>query len=181
MRPCRIGDHRFVCCHKEIVMRLVDDRSRILGLINPIDALVALVVIVVLAGVGMALFGTPGEPAVETATIEYDLLVPRVEAFDPDAIAEGDVVNELTGGELGVVVSVREEPASLDVLEEGGLVWYESTAISNVLIRVRSEATVTEQGYAVRGILVRENAVTNIWTTGFQARAAYVTDIEAVR
>lgn len=162
-------------------MRLVDDRSRILGLVNPIDALVVLAVLVAIGVFGVLLFGTPGEEALQTATVEFDLLVPRVEVFDPESISVGDVVNETTGGEIGTVVSVTEEPASLDVLEDGKLVWYESTTLKNIRIRVRAEATVTDQGYMVRGVTIRENAIANIWTTGFEAPRAYITNVEAVQ
>jgi len=162
-------------------MRLVDDRSRILGLVNPIDALVVLAVLVAIGVFGVLLFGTPGEEAAQSATVEFDLLVPRVEVFDPESVSPGDIVNETTGGELGTVVSVTEAAASLDVLKDGGLVWYESTTLKNVRIRVRAEATVTDQGYTVRGVTIRENAIVNVWTTGFEAPKAYITDVEVVQ
>jgi hypothetical protein len=162
-------------------MRVLDDRSRLFGLINPID-LVALIGILAAVGVVLVLlYGAPGEAEADTVPIEFDVLAVRLYAFDAESIVIGETLAEQTAGALGEVVSVTVEPASLDVLTDEGLVWKDSETMVNVRIRVRAEAVETEAGYAVRGLPIRENGMLNVSTRGFGAQKAYITDVEAVQ
>ena len=160
-------------------MRLLDERSRLFGLINPIDLLVLAAAIVAIVAVAVALFGAPGEEPQATVEIEFDVLAVRLEAFDADAVVPGDVLVEKTGGPLGEIESVSVEPAQLDVATEDGIVWVESATLKTVRIHVRAEAIDTDGGYLVRGIPIRENALLNVYTKRFQATKAYITAVEA--
>lgn len=164
----------------DVSVRLIDDRCRFLGLINPIDGLV---VAALLVGVGVAcamLFGAPSTIE-DVVIIEYDLLVPRLESFDPDSIAVGDVVTKTNVGEIGQVVSIVRERALVDTMTDSGLVWVESAGLETIRIRLRTEAAVTDEGYSVRGVMIRENAVLSIHTPGFESDRATVTDVEVAQ
>lgn len=162
-------------------MRLVDERYRLFGLINPVDLVVLFAILAVAAAAALLLFGAPGKAEQKSATIEFDVLAVRLEEFNPSSLKVGEILTERTAGKLGEIVSIKVEPASLDVVKGDKLVWEQSAVLKNVRIRVRANALVTDAGYVVRGVAIRENTMVNVFTPGFEADHSYVTNVKLVK
>ena len=93
-------------------MKILDEKSRLFGVINPVDLLLILGVIVVLFIVASVLFPnvSPTKSA-PSEVVRATILVGGVRGFVPTSIKVGDPMNRKTGGKMGKVTDVKAQPA----------------------------------------------------------------------
>jgi len=154
-------------------LRILDDRKRLFGIVNPIDAIVIVAIIVGVAVVANVLFGV--NPAtVRTGhgskTIEMVFLCPTVREFDPSLIGKGDKVTKLSGASvMGNVESVRSEQALLESpLVPSGPKVYKSAITTDVFVTVRGTGDISADGVFMGDEQIRVNMVLDLllprWT-----------------
>jgi hypothetical protein len=159
-------------------VRLFDEKYRILGIINPLDVLV----IIVLAALAFVAFGLlSDEPATvaETRTITYSLVCPAVPASSDGLVSVGDPITKLGVGEIGTVTAVTSVPSPFEQWDGERVVVYESELLVDIVITVEAEAQDTDLGYLVSGVVLRNNTVLAIATKTFEFSTAQVLDLEA--
>jgi hypothetical protein len=143
-------------------LRILDDRKRLFGIVNPIDAIVIVAIIVGAVVVANVLFGV--NPATVSTghgskTIEMVFMGPTVRKFDPSLISKGDKVTKLGGASvMGNVESVRSEPALLEspLVPKGSKV-YKSQLTTDVFITVRGMGDISADGVFMGDEQIRAN------------------------
>lgn len=163
-------------------MRVIDEKYRLFGIINPIDLAVMLVIILAGVFVARVVFGVGAgmnAPGIDTATVT--MVAAKVRDVEKSKLEPGTTVRKKNGTPLGEIVSVRIEPALTEVpTADGRLVQARSELLSDVTIVLRSRGTQTEQGFDVDGTLVRENMEVQFSTPTFQAMGR-IQDLEISR
>lgn len=160
-------------------MRLLDEKHRLFGLVNPIDALVVIVLIAA-ALVAYGLLSDEPEPEVETQTIVYSLWCRKMPGSVEGLVSVGDTVSKLGSSTIGTVVGVTTQPSVLEQMDEGETVVRESKLLTDMVITVEAEAQETDLGYLVNGILLRNNTVLAVNTKTFEYSNGQILDLEAV-
>lgn len=160
-------------------MRLLDEKHRLFGLVNPIDALVVIVLIAA-ALVAYGLLSDEPEPEVETQTITYSLWCRKIPGDATGLVSAGDTVSKLGSSTIGTVVGVATQPSLLEQMDEGETVVRESELLTDLILTVETEAQETELGYLVNGVLLRNNTVMAINTKTFEFSNGQILDLEAV-
>jgi hypothetical protein len=160
-------------------VRLLDEKHRLFGLVNPIDALVVIVLIAA-ALVAYGLLSDEPEPEVETQTIVYSLWCRKMPGSVEGLVSVGDTVSKLGSSTIGTVVGVTTQPSVLEQMDEGETVVRESKLLTDMVITVEAEAQETDLGYLVNGILLRNNTVLAVNTKTFEYSNGQILDLEAV-
>ncbi len=149
---------------------MVDEKGRLLGLINIIDLAVVLGLLLVLAfGVRKFFSINPGyQPEAKTARVL--LLVEGVRQPTIDAIALGDRVREKnSNGYFGTITDLEVEPATEMVATAAGeLLESEIPGRYNLFITLESPAEVTEEYIKITGQQVRIGLTPTIRTQIYQ-------------
>lgn len=120
-------------------LRLVDDKGRLLGLINVIDLLALLLVVAVIARFGAGLLLKEGpNPEKEKQPVEVLVLIEAVRQASVNAIQVGDqVIETKTNFPLGEITETRVEPAKIfKQLTDGTFVEQESSSRFDVWVTV---------------------------------------------
>jgi hypothetical protein len=159
-------------------MRLLDERYRLFGIVNPIDLVV---ILVVLAGAFVAanlLFGKAQPQAVQknTIPITYSLRFEnlRKSYADVSNFKVGDQVQKSGGKPIGKVASWRVEPSPRELLTALGAKAYSVTPspeYRDVIITVKADAEKTAMGLLVADVQIRNNAGIPILTPTFEGVA----------
>lgn len=143
-------------------MRILDDRKRLFGIVNPIDAIVIVAVLVAVVVVANVLFGV-NESALRVShgnkTIEMVFLSPSVRNFNLSLVSKGDKVTKLGGASvMGNVESVRFTKAQTeDPLANGGLKVSSSELFSDVYVTVRGTGDISADGVFMGDEQLRAN------------------------
>jgi len=159
-------------------VRILDDRYRLFGIINPVDLIAVLIVV---AGVFVAanmLFGdsTPTAVTAETVPVTFSVLYPDVplNVFESADFTEGDVVNKVGGKPLGKLVSWESTPSVQDVEIDGKLVPVVSPSKVDVVLKVEGEAESTKKGLLVGDVLIKNNLSVQVETPDFQGKSRII-------
>lgn len=159
-------------------MRILDDRYRLFGIINPVDLIAVLVVI---AGVFVAanmLFGDSQPTAVtkETVPVTFSVFYPSVpkEVYESADFAEGEIVAKVGGKPLGTLVSWETTPSVQNIEVDGRLVAVESPTTIDVILEVEGEAEKTKKGLLVGDVLVKNNLSVQVETPDFQGKSRII-------
>lgn len=161
-------------------MRLIDDKNRLFGLVNPIDLLVLAVLVVVALIAANVLFGIFETGDGDLVDVEFEIVALGVREYQPGQVSVGDEVFSAVAGRLGEVVAVDAYPSQIEVLgPEGQAVVVDSELASDVRITVRGRGAADPLGYLVGGVRIQSNSRIDIVTAGLEAERAYVSSVEA--
>lgn len=162
-------------------MKLLDDKMRLFGLVNPVDVL-AVVVLVAVAVVGYTLLtGAPPAPPSETGTIEVVFLAQGIPGVQDGFASKGDIAARIGGtGKMGTVESFTVEPAVREVNDStGALVVGRSEVTKDVYVTVRGAGAVTDTGINLGDERIRLNQIFDLQLPRFQM-SARVLSVERV-
>lgn len=141
-------------------MRLIDDKGRLLGLINIVDLAVILLLAAVATRLGLKSRLLRAVNPSSLKTVEVVLLVEDVRPATADALAEGDTIfNTKSNAVLGKLVQKEVVPALKEVeTADGQLVLAEAPYRKDVYITVRGQGQVTENVIILGGYEMRVGA-----------------------
>ena len=164
-------------------MKLIDKNYRLFGIINPIDLIVALVLIAVVAVAANVLFdvSVAPTPTASQGTVRLEV-VGQIVNDGPDLyLEEGDPVSRLGGaGTMGTVLEYDFEPVVReDVDLDGNLKLNESTRFSELTLVIEGPGTVTADGVSIGSEQVRQNQSMDLLLPRFQI-GVRVVDFETV-
>jgi len=148
-------------------MRLINDKGRIFGLVNPVDALITLAILGFIFVVGWLVVtrGDVSLPGVKQTTIKATFLVPAARPEVPDYLRNGDrVKNDTSKADLGEIVEMRFEKAQVEVpTDSGELSLGESPLFKDIYITVEAEGRSTDSMLMINGdiLSVGKNYVLN--------------------
>ncbi|MDY0086972.1 MAG: DUF4330 family protein [Coriobacteriia bacterium] len=159
-------------------MRLIDDRNRLFGLVNPIDLLVLAIVVVAVLVAANVLFGIFEHKSDDLVDIEFEVVALGVRDFDPSQVTVGDDLYSSVAGRLGKIVDVEVRPSQIEVLgaDEDSVV-VESRLAVDVHMTVAAEGTADPLGFLVGGVRIQNNSRLDIVTSGLEAERAYVSSV----
>lgn len=132
-------------------MRLVDDRGRLFGLVNLVDAVVVLLVLA-LAGAGAyKVMALRAGPVRTPRTVELTLLAPEVRQATVAVVQEGARVWEHdSSAPFGVIARVEVRPATEHLATpDGRWVLAELPERYDLLVTLRVPALVSEEAITV--------------------------------
>lgn len=154
-------------------MRLLDDRSRLFGVVNPVDLVVVVLLLVVALVVANVLFGrtpvvSPGSAAKKD--MEVVLVARDVLGFDPSYLKKSDVVSKVGGsGTMGKLVSVEAKPSVRESFDAAGDVEAaESPIAKDVYLTVAGKGTLSDEAVSLGDELIRQNMAMDVMTSRFQ-------------
>lgn len=144
-------------------MKLLDDRKRLFGIVNPVDFVAILLAIAAVVLLASVLFGkSPTAPVTggDGGTVEV-VLLGSVTDCDELQYELGQEVSRLGGtGVMGTLEKVDITPARREVFrEDGSTVMAESTTFVDVRMVVRGKGEITEDGASIGDQLIRQNQV----------------------
>ena len=146
-------------------MRLIDDRYRLFGLINPIDLLVLLLVVAACVAGVQLLRQVSAETGAEQS-FEYTMIARNVRDWNDDLVKPGETVSS-AAGPIGTVTSVTTKPTQVEFPTANGTVVRPSQLEKDVYIRVRSKGNADGGAYMVSGVRIQNNARADIRTEHF--------------
>lgn len=154
-------------------MRLLDDRSRLFGVVNPVDLVVVLLLLVMALVVANVLFGrtpvvSPGTGAkkdMEVVLVARDLLT-----YDPAYVKKGATVSKVGGsGTMGKLASIEAKPAVHEVTDDTGAVkTVESQLYKDVYLTVKGKGTLTDDAVSIGDEQIRQNMQLDVMTSKYQ-------------
>lgn len=158
-------------------MKLLDEKMRLFGLINPVDILaVILVLAVAVVGYSLLTGESPAAPPSESGTIEVVFLAQGIPEPQQDFAAVGDVAARVGGtGEMGSVSDIKVERAVKEVTDADGVIkTAESELVRDVYITVRGTGAVTDTGINLGDERIRLNQVFDLQLPRFQMAARVI-------
>ena len=164
-------------------MKILDERSRLFGIVNPVDLVaivalvaVALVVANVLFGVKAATVRSP------TGLVRATVFVSSIRNFTPGSIKIGDPVNRKSGSAMGRVTALRSEPSlNEEVTALGTFNEVRSKLYTDAYITIEGKGDITATSANIQDEQIRTNQEIDIQTPMFESLRARITAIEKVR
>jgi hypothetical protein len=163
-------------------VRLIDDRNRLFGLVNPIDLFVLAVLFVALLVVVNVLFGVFEFGDSDLVDVQFDVTALGVRGFETDQVQVGDEIHSVVAGRLGEIVAVNSYPSQVEIVGEDGQVRVvDSKLLTDVRMTVRGRGSADALGYLVGGVRVQNNTRLDVVTSEFEAERAYVSSVEPAK
>lgn len=165
-------------------MKLLDDKKRLFGIVNPVDLLVVLALLAVAFVVASVLFDlrAPKPTAGGSTTVRTTILAGAVREFDPKSVRPGDPAQRKGGGALGKVVAVRVQPAIEEVAtSDGKLVKVTSPFLQDVFVTIEGPGDITASTAFMGNEPLRTNAEFDLQTPLFEAAKAKVVSISKAK
>ena len=155
-------------------MRILNDRYRLFGIINPVDLLVLVIVVVLAFVVADVMFGAGDYGGVAAETMEIVVVAENVKHFEADSLMIGDVISDKRGGDvIGTLVGIRIEPSKLEGMDaSGAVVVGDSTMLEDVYLTIRGEARITDEGVMFGSVIVRVNRSIDVATSLFEFKGS---------
>ncbi|MDA3935771.1 MAG: DUF4330 domain-containing protein [Actinomycetota bacterium] len=155
-------------------MRILNDKYRLFGIINPVDLLVLAIVAVLAFVIADVMFGSGDFGDAATETMEIVFVVENVKNFDADSLRIGDVISDKRGGDvIGTLVGMRTEPSKLEGMDaSGAVVVGDSTMLENVYLTIQGEARTTDEGVMFGSVTVRVNRSIDVATPLFEFKGS---------
>lgn len=163
-------------------MRVLDEKYRLFGLINPIDLIVLLGVAAFALVAANVLFGAFKPPAEKKSEpMVAVIVVPKVKNFDPSSVPVGDLVTNTKGGStIGKVVSVKVEPmVTENTTAEGEFKTATSREFVDVSFTISGDARKTREGIVFGNVPIRVNRILTIATTAFEGEGRVLSVVSA--
>lgn len=162
-------------------MRLIDDQSRLFGLINPVDLLVVAIAVVAVLVVANVLFGVFEPDAGDLVDVEFEVVALGVRDFKPGQVTVGNEIHSSVAGRLGTIETVDSRPSHIEVLgPDGDPVVVDSELAQDVFMTVKAKGVPDSLGYLVGGVRIQNNSRVDIVTPGLEAERAYVSWVNEV-
>ena len=159
-------------------MKILDRDYRLFGVINPIDAVVVLLVLAVGVVGYTFLRGNSGAPIVggdDLITVKATLLVREMRVGDV-SVEAGDEVVKVGTGTMGEVTGVSLSPTLREVpTAEGDLRVVESKLQQDVAITLQGKGRFAKGGVMMGDVLMAVNEQIDIKTPRFSAKATVYT------
>jgi hypothetical protein len=161
-------------------VKILDEKSRLFGMVNPVDLLLIVAVIAALFIAATVLFPSvsPTKPAAKD-TVQATILVGGVRNYVPGSIKVGDPVNRKTGGKMGKVVTVDAVPATFEEPTAAGtLKKATSTLFTDIYITIEGPGQINPGVSAFMGDeQLRSNQDIDIQAPTFEAMRSKVLGI----
>lgn len=153
-------------------MKILDRNYRLFGVVNPVDLLVALLILAVVSvGYFMLRGGSAAGSRNDAVDAEVMLLVREMRDVSLN-IEVGDEMIKTGIGTIGHVASVTERPSTREVpTADGELKVVDSTLFTEAIIVVEGEGRLTDAGAVVGDVLVAANELIEVKTPRFSAKA----------
>lgn len=159
-------------------MRIIDDKSRLFGIVNPIDLLVLAILVAAVLVASNVLFGTFEQDSGDLVDIEFEVVALAVRDYEPSQVSAGDELSSSVAGRLGKIMDVEVRPSEIEVLgPDGNSAVVESKLTEDVFMTVAAQGTPDPLGYLVGGVRIQNNSRLDIVTPGLEAERAYVTAV----
>lgn len=154
-------------------MKLLDEKKRLFGLVNPVDLVAILVVLALVAALANVLFGASlGESAAPAEGGDTIEMVASMLLSDIDQIQYelGEDVSRAGGlGVMGTLVSLESEPYVREVYDaEGNPVLVESPTTQRVTMVIRGTGHFTDSTVTMGSEKVRQNMTFDLQLPHFQ-------------
>ena len=133
-------------------MKLIDKKGKLFGLVNAIDAVIALVIIVIAAGaVYKFAFMDKTSTVTPMVPVNYTVEIKQVRDFVMDNVKEGDTFYDAaSGGAIGKITKIEYSPAKEPMgLLDGTMIMAEVENRYDVLFTVEAEASTSGDVYFV--------------------------------
>ncbi len=142
-------------------MKLLDDRKRLFGIINPVDLVAIALAVVAVLVLASVLFGrSPTAPVAPSSdnTVEV-VLTGTVMEFDELQFEVGQEVSRVGGGGvMGTLESFDVRPAEREVYsDEGTASVTESLMSFEIRMVVRGKGAITQTGASIGAERIRQN------------------------
>ena len=150
-------------------MKLIDRNGRLFGKISVVDVLVILVVAVM----ALALYVTGRQAQSSTSTVNstitYQVQVRGIRTYLAQAVKEGDYLydqDRSSGGSLGEILSIEEEPgSSLATLDSGTMEVVPMEDSVNLLLTVKGSGIISDGRYLLNRVYdLGVNSARNFYT-----------------
>jgi hypothetical protein len=143
-------------------LRILDDKKRLFGIVNPIDAIVIVAVLVGIVVIANVLFGvnpTSVRVGHGSKPVEIVWTAKGVHDFVPADLKVGQKVTRSGGASvMGNIVAVRSAPATEEALTADGAIKLATSPFDrDVFITIRGRGDVTEDGAFLGDEQVRVN------------------------
>jgi len=164
--------------HDWIRVRLIDDRGRLFGLVNPIDLLVLAMVVVAVLVAANVLFGIFEGDRSDLVDVKFEVVALGVREFEPGQVSAGDQLYSSVAGRLGEIVAVEVVPSQIEVLgPDGEAVVVDSGLAVDIRMTVVGRGSADGLGYLVGGVRIQKNSRIDVVTAGLEAQRAYVSSV----
>lgn len=142
-------------------MKLLDEKSRIFGIVNPVDLVAILLAVLVVFVLGSVLFGKSPTGAMTSAgdkTIEI-VLKGTVPQYTDYQFKAGQEISRVSGaGVMGTVTSVEIVPATKESYTAAGVATATvSPLFVDVVLVVRGTGSITNVGASIGPERIRQN------------------------
>ena len=164
-------------------MKILDERSRLFGIVNPVDLVAIVALVAVALAAANVLFGVKA-PTVQSPTglVRATVFSGSIRNFVPGSIKIGDSVNRKSGSAMGKVIAVKSAPSvNEEVTALGKLKEARSQLLTDVYITIEGKGDITAVSANIEDEQLRSNQEIDIQTPMFEAIRARVTTIEKVR
>jgi hypothetical protein len=161
-------------------VKILDEKSRLFGIINPVDLLLVVVVLAVVVIVASVLFPnvSPTKPAAKDV-VKVTILAGGLRAYVPGSIRIGDPINRKTGGKMGKVVAIDAVPSTFEEPTAAGtLKKATSTVFTDLYVTIEGVGQINPGVSAFMGDeQVRTNQDIDFQAPTFEAVKAKVLEI----
>ena len=164
-------------------MKILDDRSRLFGIVNPVDLVAVIALVAVALVVANVLFGVKATTVqTPTGVVRAVIFAGAIRNFVPDSVKVGDPLNRKAGSAMGKVVAVKTMPSINEVPTAlGTLTQTASKVFTDVYLTVEGPGNVTALSANIQDEQLRSNQAIDIQTPTFEATNARINSIEKVR
>lgn len=165
-------------------MKILDDRSRLFGIVNPVDLVAIIALVAVVLVVANVLFGVKAATVVQpqSGVVRAIVFAGAIRDYVPGSIKVGDPMSRVSGNGMGKVVSVKATPAINEIpTATGALKETTSKIFTDVYITVEGPGNITASSANIEDEQVRSNQEIDIQTPTFEALKAHIRNIQKVR
>lgn len=150
-------------------MKLIDRNGRLFGKISVVDVLVILVVAVMALALYVKGHQTQTSTSTVNSTITYQVQVRGIRTYLAQAVKEGDYLydqDRSSGGSLGEILSIEEEPgSSLATLDSGTMEVVPMEDSVNLLLTVKGSGIISDGRYLLNRVYdLGVNSARNFYT-----------------
>jgi hypothetical protein len=164
-------------------LKILDEKSRLFGIVNPVDLVAVIAVIALIFVVANVLFGvTPAKVTTAKGEVRAVIYAGIVRQFVPGSIKIGDPVNRKGGSSMGRVVDIKAVPAITEEPTAQGMLNYTASKIfTDVYITVQGKGDITPVSANIEDEQLRTNQEIDIQAPTFEATKARVQAITKVK
>jgi hypothetical protein len=151
--------------------RFLDSRGRIFGKVNIVDLIVLCVIVAIAAFAVVRMTGDSSTPI--SVTVTYTVEEVRQATVDAllTAVQAKATVRDDGGVILGTLIDISAAPTKEEYpTDAGGIVAVDSLIYSDVTIRVRGQAQVSNSTYRIGGVSMGVGKKVNLRGPGFEVQ-----------